>query len=109
MVFMTARWLVRLPEELANEIDARAGETGLSRNTWMVKALTWLLKSGPKSNVIGQRSEAPGESASAKPSGERKEPTPAARTALRTTQPDHEHVWIGRVGDQHCKRCGAGR
>lgn len=32
---------LRLPDDLAQRIDARAAKVGLSRHAWIVKALTW--------------------------------------------------------------------
>lgn len=32
---------LRLPDDLAERIDERAGKVGLSRNAWLVKALEW--------------------------------------------------------------------
>lgn len=32
---------LRLPDELAAKIDQRAFQIGVSRNEWLVRALTW--------------------------------------------------------------------
>lgn len=41
MADSTVQTAIRLPPDLLETIDARSDLVGLSRNAWMVKALTW--------------------------------------------------------------------
>lgn len=43
---------LRLPDDLAARIDARAEKVGLSRHAWLVKALTWALEQPTRTRTI---------------------------------------------------------
>ena len=43
--------MLRLPDELAKRIDQRVASVGLSRNAWLVKALTWAVDQPVKTTV----------------------------------------------------------
>jgi len=36
--------MMRLPEDLAEKIDKRAREKGISRNAWVIRALSWAVQ-----------------------------------------------------------------
>jgi predicted HicB family RNase H-like nuclease len=52
---MTKHVDLRLPEELAERIDARAGKVGLSRNAWLVKALDWAVSQPVQTQTVKQQ------------------------------------------------------
>lgn len=35
---------LRVPDDLAEKIDARVDKVGVSRNEWLVRALTWAVE-----------------------------------------------------------------
>ena len=49
------QWQVRVPDELAEEIDKRATSVGLSRNTWLVKAMTWAVEQPIRTTTVKER------------------------------------------------------
>lgn len=45
---------LRLPDELAEQIDVRAAKVGLSRNAWITRALEWAIQQPAKTVTIKQ-------------------------------------------------------
>lgn len=52
---MTKQVPLRLPDDLAVKIDARAKKVGLSRNAWLVKALEWAVEQPPRTVTTKQQ------------------------------------------------------
>lgn len=52
---MTKQVQLRLPDDLAEKIDARADKVGLSRNAWLVKALEWAVEQPVKTVTTKQQ------------------------------------------------------
>lgn len=51
---MTKQHALRMPDELAEKVDQRAGKVGLSRNAWLVKAIEWAVEQ-PQRTVTTQQ------------------------------------------------------
>jgi predicted transcriptional regulator len=45
----------RLPDDLIERIDQRAASVGLSRNAWLVKALTWAVEQPIRTQTVKER------------------------------------------------------
>lgn len=47
--------MTRLPDDLVERIDERAASVGLSRNAWLVKALTWAVEQPVQTRTVKEQ------------------------------------------------------
>lgn len=52
---MTKHVDLRLPDELAAKVDARAEKVGLSRNAWLIKAIDWAVSQPVTTRTVEEK------------------------------------------------------